>query len=85
MRWQVMTSLALGAKGVMYFCYWTPNGAYFLLGQAIMTPAPGSKPDLANQVPGPKYPMVRRINSKLRTLGEWLLERTSSGFISHGP
>ena len=81
MRWQVMTSLALGAKGVMYFCYWTPSGAYFSLGQAIMTPAPGSKPNLANQVPGPKYPMVRRINSKLRTLGEWLLERTSSGLI----
>ena len=25
--------------------------------------------------------MVRRINSKLRTLGEWLLERSSSGVI----
>ena len=57
MRWQVMTSLALGAKGVMYFCYWTPNGADFSLGQAIMTPAPGSKPDLANQVrKSPSWP-----------------------------
>jgi alpha-N-acetylglucosaminidase len=81
MRWQAMTSLALGAKGVMYYCYWTPNGVASRLGQAIMTPAPGSKPNLANQVPGPKYPMVRRINSKLRTLGEWLLERTSSGVV----
>ena len=81
MRWQAMTSRALGAKGVMYYCYWTPNGAASRLGQAIMTPAPGSKPNLANQVPGPKYPMARRINSKLRTLGEWLLERQSSGVI----
>jgi hypothetical protein len=81
MRWQAMTSLALGAKGVMYYCYWTPNGVASHLGQAIMTPAPGSKPNLANQVPGPKYPMVRRINSRLRTFGEWLLERKSSGVI----
>jgi len=51
---QVFTSLAIGAKGVMYFCYWTPPGSDFLRGQAIMTPAPGSKPDNANQVPGPK-------------------------------
>ena len=60
MRWQAMTSLALGAKGVMYYCYWTPNGFASRLGQAIMTPAPGSKPDLANQVPGPKY-LLRNI------------------------
>ena len=81
MRWQAMTSLGIGAKGVLYFCYWTPNGDAQRFGQAIMTPAPGSKPNLANQVPGPKYPMVRRINSKLRTLGGWLLDRRSSGVL----
>jgi len=26
LRWQIYTSLAYGAKGVMYFCYWTPRG-----------------------------------------------------------
>ena len=119
MRWQAMTicRLALGAKGVMYYCCectstarslldhplsyeivpwsccsidiasaspcadWTPNGLASQLGQAIMTPTPGSKPNLANQVPGPKYPMLQRINSRLRTLGEILLERPSSGFV----
>jgi hypothetical protein len=25
-RWQIYTSIAYGAKGVLYFCYWTPRG-----------------------------------------------------------
>ena len=25
-RWQIFTSLAYGAKGVLYFCYWSPAG-----------------------------------------------------------
>ena len=29
LRWQINASLAYGAKGVMYFCYWTPGGAEF--------------------------------------------------------
>jgi hypothetical protein len=24
LRWQIATSLAYGARGVIYFCYWTP-------------------------------------------------------------
>ena len=43
-----------------YFCYWTPPGAIYLRGQAIMTPTPGSDPpDIANQSPGDKYPIVQ--------------------------
>ena len=26
-RWQIFTSVAYGAKGVLYFCYWTPGKA----------------------------------------------------------
>jgi hypothetical protein len=81
LRWQAFTSLAIGATGVLYFCYWTPPGAAFRYGEAIMTPAPGAKPDIANQVPGSKYPMARRINSKLRALGDWLLARRSSAVV----
>jgi hypothetical protein len=81
LRWQAYTSLAIGSKGVLYFCYWTPAGSDFTRGQAIMTPTPGSKPDNANQSPGSKYPMVQRINSKLRTLGNWLLPRVSSAVV----
>eukprot|EP00038_Savillea_parva_P019538 m.27816 g.27816 ORF g.27816 m.27816 type:complete len:438 (-) comp4455_c0_seq1:116-1429(-) len=81
MRWQAFTSLAIGSKGVLYFCYWTPPGNDFLRGQAIMTAAPGSTPDNSNQVPGPKYPIAQRINTKLRVYGDWLLDRTSSAVI----
>ncbi len=37
LRWQIYTSLAYGAKGVMYFCYWTPAGGEFPKGGAIIT------------------------------------------------
>eukprot|EP01079_Euglenida_sp_SAG-EU17-18_P003335 gene3335-635_t len=30
LRWQTWTSVAIGAKGVLYFCYWTPEGADFI-------------------------------------------------------
>ena len=75
MRWQIYTSLAIGAKGVLYFCYWSPVAdSTFLRGQAIMTPriAPGSsaKPTIADQVPSQKYAIVKRLNAKLRVLGD---------------
>jgi hypothetical protein len=81
LRWQAYTSLAIGSKGVMYFCYWTPPGAGFLRGQAIMTPTPGNPPNIADQSPGHKYPIVQRINSKLRVFGDWLLDTVSSSVV----
>eukprot|EP00942_MAST-04A_sp_MAST-4A-sp1_P013217 g13217.t1 len=81
LRWQAYTSLAIGSKGVLYFCYWTPPGAGFSRGQAIMTPTPGNVPNIADQSPGYKYPMVQRINSKLRVFGNWLLEKVSSSVV----
>ena len=64
LRWQAYTSLAIGSKGVLYFCYWTPPGDDFKRGQAIMTPTPGKPPNIGDQSPGHKYLMVQRINSK---------------------
>ena len=81
LRWQAYTSLAIGSKGVLYFCYWTPPGDDFTRGQAIMTPTPGKPPNIANQSPGHKYLMVQRINSKLRVFGNWLLKRVSSAIV----
>ena len=81
LRWQIYTSLAIGAKGVLYFSYWTPPGPEFLRGQAIMTPTPGCEPDISNQSPGNKFPMVQRINSKLRVLGNWLFPKVSSAVV----
>ena len=74
-RWQVFTSLAIGARGVLYFCYWTPAGETFVRGQAIMTPM---ATDLSQQRPSPKYEITRRVNSKLKILGNFLLNKTSS-------
>ena len=91
LRWQAFTSLAIGAKGVLYFCYWTPGGPTFRQGQAIMTPTPGSRADndmgnlgTSDQSPSSKYPMVQRINSKLRNLGDFLLGRLSSTVVQVG-
>ncbi|HRT10865.1 MAG TPA: hypothetical protein P5233_20975, partial [Candidatus Paceibacterota bacterium] len=36
LRWQIFASLVHGAKGVMYFCYWTPAGDEFPKGGAIL-------------------------------------------------
>ena len=91
MRWQIYTSLALGAKGVLYFCYWTPWGApakYFVRGQAIMTPRavePGKAPFIGQQVPSQKYPIVQKLNAKLKVLGNFLLKKDSSAVLQlHG-
>lgn len=47
-----------------------------------MTPTPGRFPaDTAHQVPGHKYPLVARINSKLRLFGEFLLKSVSSAVV----
>ncbi len=58
-RWQVFTSLALGASGVLYFCYWTPQGdaPSFLAGNAIMMPRLADT-GLVYQ-PGPHYYQAR--------------------------
>ena len=89
MRWQIYTSLAIGAKGVLYFCYWTPVAdSTFLRGQAIMTPriAPGSsaKPTIADQVPSQKYAIVKRLNAKLRVLGDCKHSTNVCGVTSSG-
>ena len=85
MRWQIYTSLALGAKGVLYFCYWSPvHDPTFLRGQAIMTPRavePGKLPTIDQQVPSQKYPIVQRLNAKLKVLGNFLLKRASSAVV----
>lgn len=83
LRWQVYTSLAIGSKGVLYFCYWTPPGSDFLRGQAIMTPTRGKTAlPISEQVPGSKFPLVQRINGKLRVLGDFLLDRVSSAVLN---
>lgn len=74
-RWQIFTSLAYGAKGVLYFCYWTPGkgaagAGEFPKGGAILT-AEGRKTR--------HYDEARRINVELKNLGPTLMKLTSTG------
>jgi hypothetical protein len=75
LRWQIYTSVAYGAKGVLYFCYWTPGkgaagAGEFPKGGAIMT-AEGLKTR--------HYDEARRINAELKVLGPTLMKLTSTG------
>lgn len=68
LRWQVYTSVAYGSRGVLYFCYWTPQGGEFPRGGAIIT-AEGRKTR--------HYEQARRINTALGKLGPALMQLTS--------
>lgn len=72
LRWQIYTSLAYGAKGVLYFCYWTPGGAEFPRGGAIIT-AEGRRTR--------HYGQAQRINAVLKRLGPTLMSLTSTGVL----
>lgn len=69
LRWQVYTSIAYGAKGVLYFCYWTPRGREFPKGGAIIT---------ADGQPTRHYEQAKRINTRIRNLGPALMKLTST-------
>ena len=67
--WQIYTSLAYGAKGVMYFCYWTPQGGEFPKGGAIIA---------VDGRPTRHYDQARRINARISKLGPTLMKLTST-------
>jgi hypothetical protein len=70
LRWQIFASLCYGAKGVLYFCYFTPQGAEFPKGGAIIA------------VDGTKtrhYAQAQRLNSVLKSYGPTLMRLTSTG------
>jgi hypothetical protein len=72
-RWQIFASVAHGAKGVLYFCYWTPGkgaagAGEFPKGGAIIT---------AEGIKTRHYDEARRINAELKNLGPTLMKLTS--------
>jgi len=71
-RWQIYTSLAYGAKGVLYFCYWTPRGDEFPKGGAILT-AEGERTR--------HYDQAQRINAKLKNWGPTLMKLTTERVV----
>jgi len=76
LRWQIYTSLAYGAKGVLYFCYWTPRGGEFPNGGAIIT-AEGQRTR--------HYDQAKRINAAIKNLGPTLMKLTSLKVIRVKP
>ncbi len=74
LRWQIYTSIAYGAKGVMYFCYQTDINAAkiakaFEKGGAILT-RQGRKTR--------HYEQAKRINFGVKNLGPTLMKLTST-------
>ncbi len=70
LRWQVFASMAYGAKGVLYFCYYTPAGGEFPKGGAII-----GRDDL----PTRHYDHAVRLNRRIRSLGPYLVSAASTG------
>ncbi len=76
LRWQVFASLAYGAKGVLYFCYWTPAGSEFPKGGAILH---------RDGRPSRHYDQAKRINAVVGKLGPTLMQLTSTNVIRIRP
>ena len=75
-RWQIFTSLAYGAKGVMYFCYYTPRGSEFPKGGAVIA-ADGSRTR--------HWYQARRLNEQLKNLGPTLMRLKSTAVVRLRP
>ncbi len=76
LRWQIYASVAYGAKGVMYFCYYTPQGGEFPKGGAIIA------------VDGHRtrhYEEAKRLNAELKNLGPTLMKLTSTRTVRVAP
>ncbi|MBI1320995.1 MAG: hypothetical protein GC168_18880 [Candidatus Hydrogenedens sp.] len=71
-RWQVNASLCYGAKGVLYFCYWSPRGDDFAKGGAILN-AVGTRTR--------HYDEAQRINHVLQQWGPTLMRLTSDAVL----
>lgn len=76
-RWQINASLAHGAKGILYFCYWTPGkgaggAGEFPKGGAIIT---------AEGRPTRHYDEARRINAELRNFGPAQMQLEGLGVV----
>lgn len=76
LRWQIYASIAYGAKGVLYFCYYTPQGAEFPKGGAIIG---------RDDQPTRHYDQARRLNGEVKNLGPVLMQLTSTGTLRIAP
>jgi hypothetical protein len=72
LRWQMHASLAYGAKGVLYFCYYTPISHEFPKGGAIIG---------RDNLPTRHYGQAKRLNGEVKNLGPALMRLTSTAVI----
>ena len=93
LAWQMFTSLAYGAKGVLYFCYWSPAGqGGFAQGGGVVYPrgslnsSAGPPGDISLSSAklyrkGAHYRHATRLNSIVKNWGraQYLLGATSTG------
>ena len=69
LRWQIYTSLTYGARGVLYFCYYTPVSPEFPKGGAILA-RDGERTR--------HWEQARQINAGIKHLGPTLMKLTST-------
>ncbi|MBO7194836.1 MAG: beta-galactosidase, partial [Alistipes sp.] len=71
-RWTVWSTLAGGAKGISYFCYWTPSGGD-MDDNGYMIDLEGNKTDM--------YDYIKRVNADINTIGKKLLPCHADGLM----
>jgi hypothetical protein len=75
LRWEVYTALAYGARGILYFTYWTPRDETWHFHNGILDEQ-GRRT--------PHYEEVRRVNAELNALGPTLAHLRSEGVYQAG-
>ncbi len=71
-RWSVWANIAVGSKGISYFCYWTPSGGSYN-DNGFMIDINGNR--------NPMYDWVKKINADINTIGKKLLHCHADGAI----
>jgi len=73
-RWLVWSQLALGSKGVSYFCYWTPYG---FKGGPFSFHWDGTKTRM--------YDILKNINAEIQPIGQILMKCHADGAMVTNP
>lgn len=73
-RWLVWSQLALGSKGVSYFCYWTPAG---FNGGPFSWTTDGEKTRM--------YDILKNINQEIQPIGQILMTCHADGAMMTNP
>ena len=73
-RWLVWSQLALGSKGVSYFCYWTPTG---FKGGPFSFDHNGNKTRM--------YDILKNINAEIMPIGNILIKCHADGAMMTNP